>query len=165
MTYVVARPKGRFEIRESVHTAKGPRARSLANFALLTDEVLERARQRATRPFDTEVVREAAQRASAPGNAPRQTELASGSTVTDPRNARPETRRFVEASRRMARSLEGVPEEADRRDPGDALIDLLEFVDLVAPTRRSRSEPLRYPPLAGLRAARRREAALVGRAQ
>ena len=85
--------------------------------------------------------------------------------MTDPRNARPETRRFVEASRRMARSLEGVPEEADRRDPGDALIDLLEFVALVGPTRRSGPEPLRYPPLAGLRAARRREAARVGRSQ
>ena len=40
MAYVVARPRGRFEIRESVHTPKGPRARSLANFAHLTDEVL-----------------------------------------------------------------------------------------------------------------------------
>ena len=44
MAYVVARPKGRFEIRESVHTPKGPRARSLANFPELTDDVL------ATRP-------------------------------------------------------------------------------------------------------------------
>ena len=56
MAYVVARPKGRFEIRESVHTPKGPRARSLANFAQLTDEVLATARRRATRPFDAEAV-------------------------------------------------------------------------------------------------------------
>ncbi len=54
MAYVVARPKGRFEIRESVHTHKGPRARSLANFARLSDEVLATARRRASRPFDTE---------------------------------------------------------------------------------------------------------------
>ncbi|MHB1711596.1 MAG: hypothetical protein ACYCV7_09360, partial [Acidimicrobiales bacterium] len=30
---------GRFEIRESVHTPKGSRARSLASFSLLTEEV------------------------------------------------------------------------------------------------------------------------------
>ncbi len=59
MAYVVARPRGRFEIRESVHTPKGPRARSLANFAHLDDEVLDRARRRASRPFDTEAVRAA----------------------------------------------------------------------------------------------------------
>ena len=113
MAYVVARPKGRFEIRESVHTPKGPRARSLANFAQLSDEVLDRARRRARRPFDADAVRAAAARAA---------------LKVTPRHERPETRRFVEASRRMARSLEQVPQPADRQDPGDALIDLLGFV-------------------------------------
>jgi hypothetical protein len=164
MTYVVARPRGRFEIRESVHTAKGPRARSLANFARFTDEVLERARKRASRPFDAEAVRAAAERA-----APGQTDAApvptaAGAATTVPPHARLETRRFVDASRRMARSLERVPHQADRRDPGDALIDLLEFVAQVTPIRRPRRESLRFPPLAGLRTARRRDAARVGRA-
>ena len=140
MAYVVARPKGRFEIRESVHTPKGPRARSLANFAQLSDEVLARARRRATRPFDAEAVRAAATRAAQKGT---------------PRHERPETRRFVEASRRMARSLEQVPREDDRQDPGDALFDLLGLVAQITAFRPpSRAEPLRFPPLARLRSER-----------
>ena len=66
MAYVVARPKGRFEIRESLHTPKGPRARSLANFEVLTNEVLTTARARAVRPFDPAAVLAAADRAGAP---------------------------------------------------------------------------------------------------
>jgi hypothetical protein len=144
MAYVVARPKGRFEIRESVHTPKGPRARSLANFAQLSEEVLERARRRATRPFDAEAVRAAAARTALKGT---------------PRHERPETRRFVEASRRMARSLEQVPHGADRHDPGDALIDLLGLVAQIKAHRPpTTAEPLRFPPLARLRSER------VGRA-
>jgi hypothetical protein len=145
MAYVVARPKGRFEIRESVHTPKGPRARSLANFAQLNDEVLDRARQRASRPFDTDAVRAAAARAAGTRAAPEAT----------PRHQRPEARRFVEASRRMARSLEPVPLEGARQDPGDALIDLLGLVSQVGAFRPPRDpEPLRFPPLARLRAER-----------
>jgi hypothetical protein len=145
MAYVVARPKGRFEIRESVHTPKGPRARSLANFAHLDDEVLERARRRASRPFDSKAVRAAAERAAAERAA------ANGTA----RHERPETQHFVEASRRMARSLERVRPPADRRDPGDALIGLLGFVARVKPFGPARPPaPLRFPPLARLRAER-----------
>jgi len=92
MAFVVARPKGRFEIRESVHTPQGPRARSLANFKELDEEVLDRARRRATRPFDTNAVRAAAARAAAARSAPGPI----------PRHELPATRQFVEASRRMA---------------------------------------------------------------
>ena len=152
MAYVVTRPKGRFEIRESVHTPKGPRARSLANFARFTDEVLERARRRASRPFDADAVRAAAQRAArSPDAAAGATAPAAGPTV--PRHAQTETRNFIEASRRMVRSLERLPDKADRQDPGDVLMDLLEFVAYVTPTRLPGPEPLQYPPLARLRAA------------
>jgi hypothetical protein len=134
MAYVVARPKGRFEVRESVHTPKGPRARSLANFTELTDDVLATAARRATRPFDADAVRAAATRAA---NRPA-----------------PEMRRFVAASRRMASSLEPRP-AAPRQDPGNALIDLLGFVAQITPFRAARPpEPLLFPPLAGLRAER-----------
>ena len=143
MAYVVVRPRGRFEIRESVHTPKGPRARSLANYAHFTDEVLDKARRRATRPFDAGVVRAAAARLG--GEAPPRS----------PRDQQSDTRRFVEASRRMARSLAQVPAAAERQDPGDALIELLGLVAQVGafgPARKP--EPLRFPPLARLRAAR-----------
>ncbi len=136
MAYVVTRPKGRFEIRESVHTPKGPRARSLANFTNLTDEVLATAGRRATRPFDADAVRAAAQTAAARSR------------------PSPEMRRFVASSRRMARSLEVRP-ASDRADPGDALIDLLGFVAQLSAFRPPPArEPLRFPPLARLRAER-----------
>jgi acyl-CoA reductase-like NAD-dependent aldehyde dehydrogenase len=172
MAYVVARPKGRFEIRESIHTPKGPRARTLANFSELSDEVLDRASQRASRPFDADAVRAAAVRAAAAADraaadraaavraaaaAPSDARsAAAGVALKDtPRHRRPETRQFVEASRRMARSLERVPPPAVRRDPGDVLIGLLGFVARVKPFGPVRApEPLGFPLLARLRAER-----------
>jgi hypothetical protein len=54
----------------------------------------------------------------------------------------------------MARSL-GPHPAAGRTDPGDALIDLLGFVAQITPFRPARPpEPLRFPPLARLRAER-----------
>jgi hypothetical protein len=144
MAYVVARPKGRFEIRESVHTEKGPRARSLANFAHLTDEVLAAARARASRPFDVDAVRASARRAGRAGRTRRRHRSTFGTSGA------PESRRFVESSRRMAARLEPrQPAATARPDPGDALIDLLGFVAEVkafAPDRAP--EPLGFPPLA-----------------
>lgn len=52
MAFVVVRRDGRFEIRESISTPNGPRARSLATFRELTDSVLDRAEANAIRPFD-----------------------------------------------------------------------------------------------------------------
>jgi hypothetical protein len=140
MAYVVARPRGRFEIRESVHTPEGSRARSLASFRELSDEVLAKASKRACRPFDPDAVRASAARAGAP----------------TPRQRQPETQRFVESSRRMAAALETRPPRVgSRRDPGDALIDLLDLVAQVSAFGPPRPpEPLRFPPLARLRAAR-----------
>jgi hypothetical protein len=66
MAYVVGRRPGQWEIRESVHTPSGPRARTLATFRVLTDEVLDRAAQTATRPFDPDEVRTTAWRAGVP---------------------------------------------------------------------------------------------------
>jgi hypothetical protein len=57
MAFVVARRDGRFEIRESVSTPAGPRARTLAGFRVLSDDVLAEAEARATRPFDRTTVR------------------------------------------------------------------------------------------------------------
>lgn len=141
MAYVVTRPKGRFEIRESVHTPKGPRARSLANFAHLTDEVLVTAGVRASRPFDAEAVRASARRAGAPVGARRRRQRITGAA---------QARGFVESTRRMAASLETRPTTAGtRRDPGDALIDLLGFVAQVKAFTPDRApEPLGFPPLA-----------------
>jgi hypothetical protein len=143
MAFVVARPRGRYEIRESVHTPKGPRARSLVNFAQLSEAVLESARARATRPFDVDEVLASAARAGAPARR-HQVGLRAPSTG--------QARHFVAASRRMAESLAPrPPSPAGRRDPGDTLIDLLDFAEQITPFTEPRPpEPLAFPPLARL---------------
>jgi hypothetical protein len=152
MAYVVARPRGRFEVRESLHTPKGPRARSLAGFEVLTDEVLAAAARRATRPFDEAAVIASAGRAGA--------QVMPGPEGVAEGIVRDSSRRFVEASRRMARSMRPGPASSGREDPGAALIDLLGFADAVARSQPPRPyEPLRFPVLSRLVEGRR---AVVG---
>jgi hypothetical protein len=152
MAYVVARPKGRFEIRESLHTPKGPRARTLANFEQLTDKVLDTARLRASRPFDLEAVRASAEKARSAAAARRPGQGRLGGVATPRRRV---MRQFAQSSRRMVAALESRPPQAGSApDPGDALIDLLDLVAQVSAFRSPRRpEPLRFPPLARLRAA------------
>ena len=153
MAYVVARANGRFEIRESVHTPKGPRARSLAGFTLLTDEVLAAAARRAIRPFDAQAVIASGRRAGVPEADERRGYVSAAARARTGAMARPggrasaSSKRFVEASRRMARASmrpsAGVPE-----DPGAALIDLLGFADAVTAGQPPRQpQPLRFPAL------------------
>ncbi len=145
MAYVVARPKGRFEVRESLHTPKGPRARSLVGFDVLTDEVVATAAGRATRPFDAAAVIASGRRAGAT--------VVAGSGVGG--GVRGSAKRFVEASRRMALSTQRVP-SSKATDPGEALIELLGFADAVKrgqPARRF--EPLAFPVMARLVQGRR----------
>jgi hypothetical protein len=152
MAYVVARPKGRFEVRESIHTPQGPRARSLAGFGVLTDEVLAAAAERSTRPFDAEAVLASARRAGAPATA------VDGGVDAGGRGS---SRRFVEASRRMAVSMRRRPVFPGPKDSGAALVDLLGFADAVARSQPPRSyEPLTFPVLSRLVEGRRATAGL-----
>ncbi len=57
MASIVARRDGRFEIRESLHTSRGPRSRTLAIFRNLTPEKLDQAVRRAVRPVDPDALR------------------------------------------------------------------------------------------------------------
>jgi hypothetical protein len=140
MAFVVARPNGRYEVRESLHTPKGPRARSLASFEVLTDEVLATAAQRATRPFDAGAVIASGERAGSPVAV-----VAGAADVV-----RGSARGFVEASRRMALSLRRPP-PFTLVDQGAALIDLLGFAEAVTRSQPARSfEPLVFPVLARL---------------
>jgi len=70
MAYIVGRPKDRWEIRESVTTPNGPRARSLASFRTLDDGVLDRAERAAVTPFSRADVVAAARRVGAPVGEP-----------------------------------------------------------------------------------------------
>jgi hypothetical protein len=143
MAFVVARPKGRFEIRESLHTPEGPRARSLAGFDVLTDAVLAKAASRAQRPFDVRAVLASGRRAGAP------------TTVGAAGDAEDAGGRFVEASRRMARALQRPPTRGPA-GPGAALIDLLGFADAVTRNQPPRPPaPLEFPVLSRLVEGRR----------
>jgi hypothetical protein len=149
MAFVVARRGGRFEIRESLHTAKGPRSRTLAGFDVLTDEVLTAAARRAQRPFDAQAVIRSAGRA--------------GARVRAATSGASRARRFVTASRSMAVAL-GKPSTGGRSDAGAALIELLGFADMVTAGQPPRPfEPLAFPALARL--AERRHVAANGRRQ
>ncbi|HWD53432.1 MAG TPA: hypothetical protein VG412_13605 [Acidimicrobiales bacterium] len=146
MAYVVVRPGGRFEIRESVHTSRGPRARSLANFAVLTDEVLAVSAERATRPFDIQAILTSAGRAGAPVVA-KSVPVRSGDRSEDTEASR---RRFVASSKRMVQVVERPP-RGDRSAPGPVLIDLLGFADAIVGSQPPRPfEPLAFPVLARL---------------
>jgi hypothetical protein len=135
MAYVVARAHGRFEIRESLHTPDGPRARSLAGFDVLSDIVLAKAAGRAQRPFDAEAVLASGRRAGA------SVTVGAGAEKEDAR------RRFVEASRRMAHNLKRPPTRRSV-DPGAALIELLGFADAVTARQPPRPPaPLEFPVL------------------
>lgn len=136
MAYVAVRRGGRFEVRESVHTASGPRSRTLAGFRVLTDEVVSAAAQRAQRPFDAEAVISSARRAGA-----RVQVASSGAS-----RARD---RFLSGSRRMAMTLARPTPPDERADAGMALLELLGFADAIAAKQPPRArEPLTFPPLA-----------------
>jgi hypothetical protein len=156
MTYVVRRPGGRWEIRESVVTPRGPRARSLATFRMLSPSVLDRAEQAATTRFDRQKVVMAARRVGAvvvedaADRAGRDLliELAAG------RVPRPGLRRLLLDG--LARA--GPTPEVEAGDsiagwvgasPGDRGRALRELLDLGDRLPSSRRGPLRFPPLAG----------------
>jgi hypothetical protein len=161
MTFIVPTKGGRFEVRESRATAKGPRSRTLASFTELTDEVIEKARARATTTPEPSELRRAARRAGAAVRRPPAeraareliSELAKGRRL-DPRlrqillellqngyreDAKPSPAN--EAERSVALWLAATPEER-----GEALVDLLLLADAL-PSAGRRGKPLRFPRL------------------
>lgn len=155
MAYVVARRNRRFEVRESLHTPSGPRARTLAGFGVLTDEILAAAAAKAQRPFDVHTVLASARRAGAPAMATVGAEDSAGAGEADgaqgetgiESESRGSANRFVESSRRMALTLGQAP-TVRQTNPGTALIDLLGFADAVTRSQPTRPfEPLAFPVL------------------
>ena len=154
MAFVVRRPRGRFEIRESQWTPDGPRARTLATFRALTPAVLDKAVQGAVRPFDRSSVLASARRVGAPVDPPAEEVAARrlAGAVDAGASLPPGLRRLLvdrleaagplptlEAGDGIAEWLE-VP--AERR--GEALRDLLDLGDRLPVRRRG---PLQFPGL------------------
>jgi hypothetical protein len=153
MAYVVARPGGAWEIRESRTTPAGPRGRTLATFRELTPDVIAHARARSSRPLRENKLRELAVRAGVPVAAriPNQAagellaELASGSRprpvlvrllvdAIDPGAAE----RVSDSARAAARWIVASPAQR-----GETLRDLLLLTDRLpaAPA----ASPQRFP--------------------
>lgn len=161
MAFIVPTKRGKFEIRESHSTPKGPRSRTLATFSELNDEVIEKARARATKPPPAEHLRKAARRAGAPvarepvDRAAREliAELAKGHRldpslhrilldllgdgVSEGASPPPDN----EAARAVAEWMAATPVERGR-----ALVDLLLLADAI-PSRGHRDKPLQFPRL------------------
>jgi hypothetical protein len=161
MAFIVPGREGSYEIRESSSTDKGPRSRTLVSFRELTDEVIERAREKAVKPPSSEELRRAARRAGAPV-ARESVEQAARELIAElARGARldPTLRQILlemlkkgyredasaspagEAARAMALWMVATPDERGR-----ALFDLLLLADAL-PSGGRRDEPLRFPRL------------------
>src|SRR5579884_209083 len=95
MAYVVRRPNGSWEIRESVTTPRGPHSHTLATFRRLSPGVVDRAVGRATRPLTRDDVREAARRGGAVSSAADDAARALLSEVAAGRLPSPGLRRLV----------------------------------------------------------------------
>jgi hypothetical protein len=159
MATIIKRPDGRIEIRESAWTPQGPRSRTLAIARALTDELLDHAAERATRPLDRERLIDRARalgihhsRTTQPDAVPALVERARAAALW-PTHAR--------ALRTLLRGSDDVPLPdhleamtewmgADAEARGRALVDLLKLTEAVMqhrPESRRVFEPLTFPSL------------------
>jgi hypothetical protein len=151
MAFVVRRPNGRWEIRESFVGPAGPRARTLASFRVLTDDVIERALSAARGPADRDSIVRAARRAWAPLAEPEADALAGPlvRSLAGGKRIRPGLRDLlVDFLERPTRADDSFAEwiGASLEERAAALVDLLEFGDALP---ASREGPLRFPRLIG----------------
>src|SRR4051794_14770579 len=161
MAFIVPTRPGRYEIRESHSTPKGPRSQTLASFRELTDEVIAKAREKATRPPSAEELRRSARRAGAPVARPP-IEQAARELIAELAKGRrldPSLRQILtellekgysetadgspanEAARSVAIWMAATPEERGR-----ALVDLLLLADAL-PSGSRLGKPLQFPRL------------------
>lgn len=161
MAFIVPTKPGRFEVRESRATPKGPRSRTLVSFGELTEETIAKTQEKASKPVSAAELRRAARKVSAPverrpvERAAREliAELGKG-RMLDPNlrhmlldlleNGRREGRqpsRRDEASHEVAEWMAATPAEKGR-----ALVDLLLLADAL-PSGGRRGKPLAFPRL------------------
>lgn len=157
MAYVVSRPSGAWEIRESLRTNDGPRSRTLASFRELTPDVVEKARSRSASDLDAGELREAARRAGAPvAEAPADaaaSELLR--RLSQGEELRPELRNLLADAVRSTGAEAGTPSDtaraaaawlgANAAERGRALRDLLLLADRFPAGKRRARPP--YPRL------------------
>ncbi|MEY2565993.1 MAG: hypothetical protein QOE35_522 [Actinomycetota bacterium] len=155
MAYVVDRGDGRYELRQAAGTSRGPRARTLASFRVLNDDVLTHAEERTGGPLDRTAIRRSARRAGAPVAPPPGDERAGALLGVLARGGAPTPVRSHLLAHALAPDAVDPPDhhvraagawvDADAQARGAALRDVLSLVDAI-PARR-RTAPLRFPRL------------------
>jgi hypothetical protein len=154
MTFIVATRHGGWEIRESRTTPKGPRSRTLATFRELTEDVIEQARARASKPLGEEELRTGAMRVGAPVAGPPADRAASDllGELAAGRKPRRALRGLIAASFdeedvSHSDATGSVAEwvAATPKQRGEALLDLLLLTDRLPHPKRGRD--LRFPRL------------------
>jgi hypothetical protein len=174
VAHLVQRGGGRFDLRESIATADGPRSRTLATFRPpLSPEILERAAARATRRFDRAAIFAAAERLGL-ATTERREERSARELLARLRAGNPIDPVLVTLLRDALASAEAAPvpdhlaevaewigAPAARR--GEALRELLRVSDRIVRARvpvRSRPKA-RFPRFSSRRPGRRADAALT----
>ncbi|MFA5889934.1 MAG: hypothetical protein WDA27_03105 [Actinomycetota bacterium] len=159
MAYVVRRPRGRWEVRESFSTPEGPRSRTLVSFTALSDDVVARAQRASRAGLEPEQIVRAARKVGAPVDPEHPDELAAAllRSIARGRHPRPALLRLVRDRTKHAPALRRPIDDAldpwigaSLEERGDALIDLLGLVDALPAPRRS---PLAFPGLSRARLA------------
>lgn len=158
MATIVKRKDGRFELRESRWTERGPRSRTLAIFRELTPEVLNRADARATKPVDRDSLLARAEelglhmsRLLGPSEPSAVVgRINSGEVWPTQIRALQQSLDDVEAPH-LREHLEAMVQWMGTSDEvrGRTLVDLLRLAQAIMRHRdRSRREPLSFPSLA-----------------
>ena len=130
MAFVTRRADGRFEIRESRTTPRGPRARTLVTFRAIDDNVLDRAAARAHGRFDREALRGRAVELGAP-EAGSAAQSAGRRLLTELSRGR---RPSPVMTRLLARGLDAAG-PGDEQHSGEALAGALDWLDATPDTR------------------------------
>ena len=153
MAFIVSKPNGTWEARESHRTPRGPRSRTLATFREFTPEVARRIEERSSASIDREDLRRKVARAGAPVVESEADRAAAEvlREISRGRSLRPGLARLLSDS--LAAGA-GVPvdHEADRMkqwagastaERAEALADLLDLGESLPPATRKAAT--RYP--------------------
>lgn len=146
MAFVVSKPNGTWEVRESRRSPAGPRSRTLATFHEFTPEIADQVADRSSKPVDNDDIRSKVVRAGAPV---RDSEVEhAAKTLLRQMSLGQKPRRAL--ARLIADSLpevrgSTVSHEAERMklwvgasmgERSEALIDLLGLGDALPPVKR-----------------------------
>jgi hypothetical protein len=159
MATIICRRDGRFEIRESVATVRGPRSTTLAIFSELSSDVLKRAGAKADRAFDAAAIKRRAEELGVPWSGP--TSVADVRHVLARVAANEVPPAFLAALKKVTSTVEvslsptiepmlhWIDKDDDER--GRAVFELIELGDVIMRSRGGgREGPLRFPILKDL---------------